>query len=264
MPFPESPRFTYKKNPLISVICQIKFPAILKIDTEIPSEFQEKIRSEFPIYKEIIETVSEFPTELSSIIPSEAKELLSKKAINNFEFKSADEKWKINLTNNFLALTSLEYTRWENFRYHFEIPFKALLDVYNLNFFTRIGLRYIDVIKRSKIGLQKISWNELLQPYISGVLVAPGINEKFLLSTLTNLVIQLTDDKSRVRIVHGLVQEKNDDEFFYMIDSDFYTEKRTELTDAMDRLEFYNQRGSRLIRWCITDRLHVAMEPESI
>jgi len=264
MPFPNFPRFIYKKNPLISVICQIKFPTILKIDTEAPSEFQEIIRDEFPIYKETIEIGPEIPPELASIAPSEAKELLSKKTNNNFEFISANEKWKINLTNNFLALTTFEYTQWENFRDHLEIPLQALIDVYKPKFITRIGLRYRDIIKRSNIEMKEISWDELLQPHISGALMDTNINEKILLSTLTNLVIQLPDSESIVRIVHGLVQEKNDEENSYMIDSDFFTDKRTEINDAMDRLEFFNRRGHRLIRWCITDRLHTAMEPEPI
>ena len=55
MPFPEKQRVIYKKNPLNKVICQFRFPPILRIDSEIPSSFQDSIRSDFPLYQEKIE-----------------------------------------------------------------------------------------------------------------------------------------------------------------------------------------------------------------
>jgi hypothetical protein len=45
-PFPESERIIYAKNPLESVICQLRFPAILKISSEPPVEFQETLRKD--------------------------------------------------------------------------------------------------------------------------------------------------------------------------------------------------------------------------
>lgn len=61
MPFPEVKRVIYKKNPLHQVICQLRFPPILKVDAEIPSIFQEKIRGEFPNFKETTEVNMELP-----------------------------------------------------------------------------------------------------------------------------------------------------------------------------------------------------------
>ena len=52
MPFPEVKRVIYKKNPLDRVICQLRFAPILKIDAEIPADFQEMIRADFPNYSE--------------------------------------------------------------------------------------------------------------------------------------------------------------------------------------------------------------------
>ena len=49
MPFPEATRVIYHKNPLTDVICQLRFPPILKIDSEIPSLFQDTIREQYPL-----------------------------------------------------------------------------------------------------------------------------------------------------------------------------------------------------------------------
>lgn len=45
MLFPPTQRVIYHKNPLVEVVCQLRFPTILKIDAEIPVAFQEAVRS---------------------------------------------------------------------------------------------------------------------------------------------------------------------------------------------------------------------------
>ena len=48
--FSTEPRVTYRKNQLGEVICQLRFPTILSINTTEPADFQEMIRSDFPKY----------------------------------------------------------------------------------------------------------------------------------------------------------------------------------------------------------------------
>ena len=42
-------RYIYKKNPLVEVILQLRFPKILSLNSIEPAEYQDKIRSQFPI-----------------------------------------------------------------------------------------------------------------------------------------------------------------------------------------------------------------------
>jgi uncharacterized protein (TIGR04255 family) len=51
MAFPEAPRVIYEKNPLDEVLCQLRFPTVLKIDAEPPAAFQELIRADYPFYE---------------------------------------------------------------------------------------------------------------------------------------------------------------------------------------------------------------------
>ena len=48
--FSNEDRCLYSKSPLAEVICQLRFPQILIIGTQVPAEFQETIRDEFPQY----------------------------------------------------------------------------------------------------------------------------------------------------------------------------------------------------------------------
>ena len=48
MLFSEYARYQYVRSPLVEVICQLRFPAILTINTKEPAEFQEAVRHDFP------------------------------------------------------------------------------------------------------------------------------------------------------------------------------------------------------------------------
>jgi uncharacterized protein (TIGR04255 family) len=261
MPFPKTPRVIYDKNPLQQVICQLRFPTVLKIEVEKPGGFQEQIRSDYPYFMEKTRSI---PEELQRIIPREFEDVFPSERRLTYEFKSADEKWAISLTRDFIAFASLEYHRWENFFERLEIPLQALLDHYQPAFFTRVGLRYQDIIQRSALGLGDVDWCELLQPQIAGALMRCDDEDvkQHVKNTVTEVVIGLENDRNQVRIKHGLI-EKND-ESCYLIDSDFFTEERTETENVRDVLNYFGARGSRLFRWCITARLHEAMEPRAI
>lgn len=46
--FPHKDEIPLSSPPLIEVVCQVRFPPILQIAKEVPSEFQEGVRHRFP------------------------------------------------------------------------------------------------------------------------------------------------------------------------------------------------------------------------
>ncbi len=127
MPFPEANRVLYRKNPLDQVVCQLRFPPILRIDAEIPAEFQEMVRRQIPNLTETSEWKLEVPPGLKDqISPEILRQILQSSGNKNYEFSSEDGQWKINLTRTFVALTTQRYERWEEFKEKLEIPFRAL------------------------------------------------------------------------------------------------------------------------------------------
>ena len=48
--FSNQPRKIYRRNQLIEVICQLRFPEILKIEAHEPADFQDAIRQAYPQY----------------------------------------------------------------------------------------------------------------------------------------------------------------------------------------------------------------------
>jgi len=176
---------------------------------------------------------------------------------------SVNGQWKINLTRDFIAFSGLSYKRWEDFKSHFVEAYEAFTSIYNLPFLTRIGLRYRDVFVRSKLGLSNTPWTELLKPHLLGVLSSENVEESVLeMNHITE--IKLKDGIGNVRIIDGLVKDVDTNEMCYSIDSDFYIVQNVGVQDSIGKLDYFNQRGSRLIQWCITEKLHNAMEPIEI
>ena len=261
MPFPEARRVIYNKNPLDHVICQLRFPPILRVESEPPSSFQEAIRSVFPMYAEKMEFRVDLP--ISNQQPIGPIQTLSRSFANkNHEFASEDGIWKVNLTRTFLSINTSRYTRWEDLKERLQGPYEALIRVYSPAFFTRVGLIYVDIFNRSALGLEGTNWSELLNPFILGLLSSPVADNVKDFETAYG--ISLSDNESRVRMVTSFVQQISTNEQCIMIDSDFFCSKRKDLSSAMHNLDFLNSRASRLIQWVITKRLHTAMEPQEI
>ncbi|MBI3684705.1 MAG: TIGR04255 family protein [Acidobacteria bacterium] len=262
-PLPDSPRVIYAKNPLVEVICQVRFPPILKIAAEPPAAFQERIRSEYPLLTEKQPDAIELPQGVPPVVAQVIRSSLPKGKLAGYEFVSADEHWKVTLTRDFLALSTSAYRRWEDFRAHLDGPMKALIEVYAPAFLTRIGLRYQDLIRRSALNAPGTNWRDLVKPHFAGVLAAPevagAVDEAF-----GQILIRFPHFKSKARVNYGVVKTADTSEECFLIDNDFYTEERTNISDVDNIFGYFNRQSGRLFRWCIQDRLHEAMEPASV
>jgi uncharacterized protein (TIGR04255 family) len=262
MPFPDSPRVIYDINPLAEVICQLRFPAILRINSESPSAFQEHLRGLYPFYKEVQSQnlKLDLPSEIGKLFDINAAFPLRVQPVH--EFISADELWKVQLTREALSLSTVDYRTWEGFKEHFAVPLKSLIAEYAPSFYTRIGLRYRDIIEPKALGLEGVEWRELLNPQIVGELSLPEIAHE-ITERANRVTIRLEDGKSQVVINHGLVSNEGGEQS-YLIDSDFSTAERTEVGDAIQILDEFNRQSGRLFRWYISPKLHDAMQPRPL
>jgi uncharacterized protein (TIGR04255 family) len=255
-PFPDSERIIYAKNPLESVICQLRFPAILKISSEPPVGFQEVLRKDYPLFREIppLDVGTGLPPELAAIM----SKLLPLPSSKGYEFTSENGSWQITLTRESLALQCKSYRRWEDFRGALQTALTLLEKMYEPSFYTRIGLRYRDVIARHQLGLKDVPWRELLSEELASEFhsrISDAVE-----GTAHNLSLRLQGDGAKVTLHHGLGNKDGD--VCYIIDCDFYTVERTGVQDAARILDYFNRQAGRVFRWCIADRLHRAMEPQ--
>ncbi len=261
MTFPDSQRVIYSENPLESVVCQLRFPPILRIDAEVPANFQDRIRHEYPLFadNQPMNQGLDIPPEITKLM---GLDLQLQTARRGYDFSTSDGLWKISLTREFLALTTNKYETWGNFKDHLKGPLEVLLTEYKPDFYSRVGLRYRDVIKRSLLNLKDVPWAELLKPHITGELsseVAP-----FIRKAGREILVELESSLGHVRIKHGIIQPKDSAEELYLFDADFYTDQKMEIGHAIERLDRFNREAGHFFRWCITERLHDAMGPRSL
>ena len=91
--FFETDRVVYQKPQILETICQLRFPSILSIGVKEPAEFQEQIRRDFPRYSRNVEKLP--PKVIGQ--PGNMK-LEQQPDVVNYQFLSADGRWKVNLS----------------------------------------------------------------------------------------------------------------------------------------------------------------------
>jgi uncharacterized protein (TIGR04255 family) len=256
MQLPEKERVIYKRNPLVEVVSQLQFPQILKIVNQDPVEFQDAIRADYPVLEISREVV---------VVDVGGDRSPDTQRLNTvYHFKSEDLQWQVSLSRNFVALTTKNYKRYEDLKQRFQKIVKVFEEIYKPSFYSRIGLRYQDLIIRSSLDLTGEDWAALIPHYIAPELHLPEVADAIIASTKT-LVMKI--GAGQVAFRHGLVEardpEQNLIESAYLLDADFFSEERIAVgSHVWELFDEYNQSARQLFRWSITDRLHLAMEPE--
>jgi len=255
MQIPPYERVIYKRNPLNSVTCQLTFPAILSIDAKVPNEFQDSIRAQYPEYNEL--------RGLSATLgPQPGQPNLPIRLGNaTYQFIAGEpnELWVVSLNQSSISLSTTHYVKWEDFLEHLENPLKMLLRIYSPYCFSRIGLRYQNAIYRSKLGLAEAQWKDLLHPHIASIFNVTD-DDADVEANYTQATVRLGTDR-KVLMNFGLGHDPVAKESLYVIDNDFFSEKRIEVNDATTILNSLHGESGRLFRWCVSDKLHDALEP---
>jgi uncharacterized protein (TIGR04255 family) len=262
MKFPESERVIYKKNPLIEVVCQFQYPPILKISQQLPADFQDRVREEYPIFKK---QNSQLPSEISNIIRQFDDSFIDNQD-QVYIFQSEDSIWQIVLDQNSITLSTRKYERYEEFRQKFKGVVNVFEEIYRPSFYSRLGLRYRDLIVRSQLDLIGVSWSELIPRQLASELHSQEMAES-ITGFMKNL--QMSSESTQIALSHGLVMarnsENNENEESYLIDSDFSTTNKTSRNDeAWDTIDIFNKTARNLFRWSITDKLHNALIPVGV
>ena len=262
MLFSDRARSHYPNAPLHEVICQLRFPTILTINNVEPADFQEAIRAEFPQYARRQDTAAPKITGLGGPSPKVEQQ----PPVTNYHFLSADGKWKLNLTENFIALSTLRYPGWPEFARMLDKPLASFIRIYKPAYFQRVGLRYVNLISRQRLGLEGTPWTELIAPAYTGPLQEEDVAEDSVLNCGCDLLLKL-DSSCQAKIHAGPGHVKNntpnapqDPEEKFIFDMDLSMNGQTPCTLAAAALETLHGHSTRLFEGAVTDRLRGAME----
>ena len=263
MLFSDNARYSYASSPLIEVICQLRFPTILSIGSTVPAQFQEAVREEFPQY---VAKEEQQPIKITT--PNAPQPQIERPApITNYNFISADGRWKINLTQNFVALSTLQYTTWEEFAQKLDKVLALFIQIYHPAYFERIGLRYVNAFSRNRLGLQDSLWDDLINAPFIGVLSEPDVDEKLTSKNALDVELSLGEDR-RMKLHAGpglLGDGKKDPEPKFILDGDFSVSgKQLPAQRITGDLAVLHDYAVRLFNAAVSQELHDAMGPTPI
>ena len=258
MLFSDHPRTHYEKTLTHEVICQLRFPTILTINNVEPADFQERIREDFPQY---VRKQDMLPPRLVNGKPE------PQPPVTNYHFLSQDGKWKLNLTKDFIALSTLSYPGWEEFARMLDKPLAAFIQLYKPAYFQRVGLRYLNIISRKALDLEGTPWHQLIAPAYLGALAQEDVGEDRILSCGYDLQVKL--DSSCAAKIHagtGRLKVNNpnmaqDSEVKFILDGDFSTAGKHNPDAVPEKLERMHRFAVCLFQGAITKELHEAMGP---
>lgn len=245
--FPAQTDVQLDNSPLIEVICQVRFPPILRIANEEPSEFQELIRNDFPLVELEHGFLFRIPGPGAKGGPS------AEPQSRVFRFRTTDEQTTISLGPDFYALSSAHYTNWEEFARRLAMTHDTVQRVYKPAYAIRIGLRYVNRLTPDNTGCATIAeMFDLLRPELAQQSRSDAWSDPV---EMRNRLV-LTDGEAKLTLGTGYGEEN--DRPFFLLDFDYFEEGRLELSGLIERCTGYNDVLYRAFRWCIRDeKLHV-------
>ena len=247
--FPQREDVRLRRAPLAEVICQVRFPPILRIANEHPVAFQERIRERFP----------HLAVEQGMIVhmaPMAMEPPSAKAQPRIFRFRTPDGHTVVSLALDFYALSTVAYTHWADFLDLLQFVNQAAREVYNVPYAVRVGLRYINHLTFENTGASSIAelW-DVLRPELTVLLRSECWDEP--LEMLSQLLLS-ADTNEHLTLRTGFKGGENP---LFLLDFDYYTEGNISLGNLPSRCQRYHDVIYNAFRWCIRDEKLAVFDP---
>lgn len=126
---PDFERTRFQKNFIKTAVCELRFPALLEFETKPPVQLQRELRKEFPNYQRQQGVGVDGQEETRHIL------------------RSRKGNWLVSFKASSIALETSNYTEFADFFVQLETVIKKSSPLLDTDFFTRVGLRYINEIR---------------------------------------------------------------------------------------------------------------------
>ena len=260
--FSHDPRCIYRNNQLAEVICQLRFPEILHIAANLPVDFQEAVRDEFPRYT----ARKDNPPPRLQGTPGNIQ-VQKQEPVTNYQFASADGVWRVNLTSKFISLSCARYTRWEDFAQKLDKPLVALIRTYHPAYFERVGLRYVNFFSRKDLGLEGTPYRQMFASCYLGPMAEADIAEPGFSKCSVDFETAVGHGcRAKIHAGPGMVRRngKQDTESKFIFDQDLYMQGNIPVNTCVGALQTLHLQADSIFRGAITDLTHDAMDPTDL
>jgi uncharacterized protein (TIGR04255 family) len=164
--FVEHDDVVFRRAPLLSVLCQIKFDPVLSLLSDVGvAGFQESIRHLYPRLH--VEQLERLEVSGSPAIPQRRFGLSQSAPI----WRHIDEelRWRVSVAADFIAIETPSYRDFEEFSDRLMFVLNAIERTVHPGDSTRIGLRKINVLSHPEISTAA-DWRRFLRPELIGII----------------------------------------------------------------------------------------------
>jgi uncharacterized protein (TIGR04255 family) len=226
---PAAERTRFEKNFIKTAVCELRYPALLEFETNSPVQLHKEFRKDFPHYERQQSTGVDGRLEITH------------------HLKSKKGDWLISLKPWAIAIQTNRYTDFEDFFVQLKEVIRKSSPFLDTDFFTRVGLRYINEIHIEDEMLQGWIRDELVSPVIQGVY---GRVDRFLQE------VRGTAQSGKYSFRHGTDEGRGRD--LYTLDFDFYNEN-VELDAVLPMVNEFNKESFRFFLWAIGPKVRERM-----
>ena len=200
--FPKTQQRVFEKNYLESAVVELRFPTLLRLGQGEPISLQDVLRSQFPNYQP------------NTQFQMTAKGTTGEKSVYQFATRSQDT--VLEITSSTISLQARKYTSFENLIGHLEFVVDQCVPLLDTDFFTRIGIRFINKVAGFNTNGMDIS------DWINSDLTKPiGVDG---LGSIAHMHSQVTGSCGQDNFYlfqYGLSPESSDGRVF-VLDWDYY------------------------------------------
>lgn len=222
---PDVSRAQFKNNFIKTAVCELRFPAILEYETKPPITLQRALRKEYPEYERQQAVNVADPSE------REVKHVL----------KSRKGDWLVTIRTYSIAVQTSRYTHFSEFLDRLQFLIDKSLPLLDTDFFTRVGLRYINEI-RLEDG-RSPGWinDDLIAPIVHGIY---GTVDRYVQE------VRGSTESGKFTFRHGIADLEKNKGDVYMIDFDFFNEN-VQASDVAPMVTEFNKEAFRFFQWAI-------------
>lgn len=217
----------YQKNLLEKAVCEVRFPTLYGLERgKPPVSFASALRKEFPEHG-IVDGLN-----------------VSAGAVaQDFGYLFSDKKRRTSITfrASALSIETTAYHSFEDFLGRVMFVANAAKDVIDTEFFTRVGLRYINAVPYEQSGIETWVNPSLVSPLASGALGNPKEYGGR---------IAAVDDQGGFAFQHGIGKHSESGQLQYVLDYDFWRED-VPVASLQATVEELHEMEFRLFHWSL-------------
>jgi uncharacterized protein (TIGR04255 family) len=231
---PREASIARERNFIKSAVCELRFPTLLQYEKSDPVELQKRLRSAYPYYeKQASVSVGPGPVE----------------NVNEYHFRSRKRQWLVTFKASSIALETERYTSSQSFFAQLELVVEAAKSVIDSDFFTRVGLRYVDAVPLP---------DRQVNGWINPLLVKPLTDGFFGTVDRYYQEVRGKAESGGYSFRHGIFRQPGSGHPEYILDFDFF-EEDVEVDETMSLVRKFHEESYSLFHWALGEQALAAM-----